>query len=655
MQCLSAVRQPLRTIGMGRTRKTARPTGKATSGAARRAKQPRRRFALRAATVLALFAGLSGAIVLSLAFIYYTIRFPDPSALRQRDKAPVVRVLAADGSLLAERGEAYDFMPFDLLPRHVINAVVATEDRRFFDHWGVDPIGIARAGFANLKAGRYAQGGSTLTQQLAKNLFLTSERSLRRKIEELMLALWLEVRLSKQDIAELYLNRVYFGGGAYGIEAASHRYFGKSARSLTVAEAAVLAGLLKAPSRYSPANSPVLARARSQVVMKRMLDAGYITKGEEAAMRRRPVRFARHANAREAGAQYAVEFVLDRLPPVVGPNTGELVVHTTIDAGLQRAAQAAVEQMLAAEGRAAGAQQAAVVVIDTQGRIRALVGGRSFAESQYDRAVKARRQPGSAFKPLVYLAALERGWTPDTMVQDAPITVAGWSPRNDSGTYQGLITLRTALAQSVNSVAVRLQQEVGTSRVIALAHRLGIKSELRPSPSIALGTSEVSVLELTGAYGVLASGGLSVAPHAIRAVRTGTGAAVYARPAAQARMLVSPVHAGEISDMLHTAVMSGTGRRALLPRHPAAGKTGTTQEFRDAWFVGYTAQLVAGVWVGNDDGKPMNKVVGGGLPARIWREVMLAAHERLPPGDLPGHANNGYRKDGAVLVRAAQR
>ena len=332
-----------------------------------------------------------------------------------------------------------------------------------------------------------------------------------------MLALWLEVRLSKQDIAELYLNRVYFGGGAYGIEAASHRYFGKSARSLTVAEAAVLAGLLKAPSRYSPANSPVLARARSQVVLKRMLDAGYITAADETAMVRRPVRFARHANEREAGAQYAVEFVLDRLPPVIGPNTGELVVHTTIDAGLQRAAQAAVEQILATEGRASGAQQAAVAVIDTEGRIRALVGGRSYAESQYDRAVKARRQPGSAFKPLVYLAALERGSTPDTMVVDAPITVAGWSPRNDSGTYQGLITLRTALAQSVNSVAVRLQQEVGTSRVIALAQRLGITSELRPSPSIALGTSEVSVLELTGAYGVLANGGLSVTPHAIRA------------------------------------------------------------------------------------------------------------------------------------------
>jgi penicillin-binding protein 1A len=610
---------------------------------------------IRAATVLTIFSGLAGTIVLSLAFIYYTIRFPDPSALRQRDRAPVVRVLAADGSLLAARGEAYDFVPFDLLPRHVINAVVATEDRRFFDHWGLDPIGIARATVANLRAGRYAQGGSTLTQQLAKNLFLTSERSLRRKVEELMLALWLEVRLTKQDIAELYLNRVYFGGGAYGIEAASHRYFGKSARSLTVAEAAVLAGLLKAPSRYSPANSPVLARARSHVVLQRMRDAGYITAAEETAMSRRPVRFAQHANEREAGTQYAVEFVLDRLPPVIGPNAGELVVETTIDARLQRAAQAAVEQALATEGRAADAQQAAVVVIDTEGRIRALVGGRSFAESQFDRAVRARRQPGSAFKPLVYLAALERGWTPDTLVQDAPVTVAGWSPRNDSGTYQGSITLRQALAQSINSVAVRLQQDVSTSRVISLAQRLGIKSELRPSPSIALGTSEVSVLELTGAYAVLASGGLNVSPHAVRSVRTGGGAVIYARPADRPRILVAPDHVGQMNDMLHAALVSGTGRRALLPRHPSAGKTGTTQEFRDAWFVGYTAHLAAGVWVGNDDGKPMHKVVGGGLPARIWREVMLAAHDRLSPDDLPGYAGGAdQRNNRAMVVRATR-
>ncbi len=646
---------------MGRTRpKIARPTGKAAAGPrARPAKRSRGRFGLRgqirAATVLTIFSGLAGTIVLSLAFIYYTIRFPDPSALRQRDRAPVVRVLAADGSLLAARGEAYDFVPFDLLPRHVINAVVATEDRRFFDHWGLDPIGIARATVANLRAGRYAQGGSTLTQQLAKNLFLTSERSLRRKVEELMLALWLEVRLTKQDIAELYLNRVYFGGGAYGIEAASHRYFGKSARSLTVAEAAVLAGLLKAPSRYSPANSPVLARARSHVVLQRMRDAGYITAAEETAMSRRPVRFAQHANEREAGTQYAVEFVLDRLPPVIGPNAGELVVETTIDARLQRAAQAAVEQALATEGRAADAQQAAVVVIDTEGRIRALVGGRSFAESQFDRAVRARRQPGSAFKPLVYLAALERGWTPDTLVQDAPVTVAGWSPRNDSGTYQGSITLRQALAQSINSVAVRLQQDVSTSRVISLAQRLGIKSELRPSPSIALGTSEVSVLELTGAYAVLASGGLNVSPHAVRSVRTGGGAVIYARPADRPRILVAPDHVGQMNDMLHAALVSGTGRRALLPRHPSAGKTGTTQEFRDAWFVGYTAHLAAGVWVGNDDGKPMHKVVGGGLPARIWREVMLAAHDRLSPDDLPGYAGGAdQRNNRAMVVRATR-
>lgn len=588
-------------------------------------------------TVAAVLVGLVGSIGLSLAFIYYTVRFPDPIALRQRDSAPIVRVLAADGSVLAERGEAYDFIPFDLLPRHAIDAVLAIEDRRFFEHHGIDPIGLLRAVFANLRAGRYSQGGSTLTQQLAKNLFLTSERSLRRKIEELMLALWLEVRLSKQDILELYLNRVYFGSGAYGIEAAAQRYFGKSARNLELGEAAVIAGLLKAPSKYSPASSPTLARSRAGVVLKRMLATGLITPVAELKAKRRPVAFASpRAGRGPTGYEYAVEYVLEHLPPLIGRTPKEIIVETTIDAALQRQAQSIVEHALAREGRGAAASQAAVLVLDTEGRIRTLVGGRSFAESQFDRATTARRQPGSAFKPLVYLAALERGWSPDSLVADAPVTVDGWSPRNDTGLYQGNVTLRYALAHSINTVAVRLQQTVGTLPVIALAHRLGLKSELRSSPTLALGTSEVSLLDLTSAYDTLASGGLEISPFAVRKVRTGTGAVLYERPVARRRLQVAPDHVGAMSDMLNAALVSGTGRGALLPRHPAAGKTGTTQEFRDAWFVGYTAHLASGVWVGNDDARPMRRVMGGGLPARIWREVMLAAHEGLDPRALPG-------------------
>ncbi len=592
---------------------------------------------LRVLILAPIVACLVGAILLSAAMIQYTIRFPDPMALRKREAAPIVRVLARDGTVLTERGQAYDFVPLDLLPKHLIDAVVATEDRRFFDHWGLDPIGLVRAAFANLRAGRYAQGGSTLTQQLAKNLFLSSERTLDRKIDEFVLALWLEVRLSKRDILELYLNRVYFGGGAYGIEAASRRYFDKSARSLTLAESAVIAGLLKAPSKYSPLSSPGTARSRARVVLKSMLAAGLISGLEETAAAAASVRFTDPSAGREpTGLEYAVEFVLERLPPLAGSGHKEIIVETTFDASLQKRSQIAIEDILAKDGTEAAAQQAAVIVVDTDGGIRALVGGRSWAQSQFNRAIKARRQPGSAFKPLVYLAAVEQGAGPDSMVLDMPVNINGWSPRNESGHHRGAMTMRQGLAHSVNTVAVRLQQDVGTSRVQAVARRLGIKSALRTDPSLALGTSEVSLIEMTGAYAVLASGGLAVEPHAIRQVRTSSGTVLYARPAQRAQMIVAPDHIGAMNSMLNTALVSGTGRRAALPRHPAAGKTGTTQDFRDAWFVGYTSHLAAGVWFGNDGGEPMSRVMGGGLPAQLWRTVMMQAHERLPPAPLPG-------------------
>ncbi len=586
---------------------------------------------------LPLLVMLVATILVSTALIHYTVRFPDPMALRKRDGAPIVRVLARDGTVLTERGQGGGFIPLDLMPRQLIDAVVATEDRRFFDHVGLDPFGLARAMFANLRAGRYAQGGSTLTQQLAKNLFLTSDRTMGRKVEELVLALWLEVRLSKQDILELYLNRVYFGGGAYGVEAASHRYFDKGARKLNLAEAAVLAGLLKAPSKYSPAASPGLARSRARSVLRKMRDAGLIDEAAEQRAAQMSVRFADPSAGREAtGLEYAIEFVLERLPPLAGTGHREIIVETTFDAALQRHAQAVVERTLATEGIEAGAAQAAVMILDTDGGIRAMVGGRSFQQSQFNRAVKAQRQPGSAFKPVVYLTAVEQGATPDTMVLDMPLNIGGWTPRNEGGQHRGSITLRQALAHSVNTVAARLQQDAGTNRVIATARRLGIKSELRAGPSLALGASEVTLIELTGAYGVLASGGLSVEPHAIRKVRTSGKDVLYARPATRPRMIVAPDHVGSMSSMLNTAMISGTGRRAALPRFPAAGKTGTTQDFRDAWFVGYTAHLVGGVWVGNDGGEPMHRVTGGSLSATIWRDVMMEAHQRLLPTPLPG-------------------
>ena len=575
-----------------------------------------------------------------LLFLHYSMTFPDPLSLRHKERAPVIRILAADGSILAERGVAHDYMPLDLLPRHITDAVVATEDRRFYEHRGLDPYGLLRAMFANVRAGRYAQGGSTLTQQLAKNLFLNSERTLSRKVEELALALWLEMRLSKADIMELYLNRVYFGAGAYGIEAAAQRYFDKSARTLTLGEAAVIAGLLKAPSKYSPVTNPGAARTRARVVLKKMLAAGLIHAEAEATASRYSVKFAVAKLTKDlSGIEYAVDFILERLPPLLGNGHAEVIVETTIDTKLQRRAQATVERVLNREGESAQASQAGVVVLDTEGGIAALVGGRSYAESQYNRAVKSRRQPGSSFKPFVYLAALESGMMPDSTVYDLPVSIGGWSPRNDNGQYRGAVTLRQGLSQSINTVAVRLQYDVGVKRVVAAAQRLGIKSELRPGPSLSLGTSEVSLLEMTGAYTAFANSGHRVDPHIIKRVRMSSGRVLYMRPPVAAQIAIAPAHVGAMNDMLNAALVTGTGRRAGLSLHPAAGKTGTTQDFRDAWFIGYTAHLAGGVWVGNDQGRTMNNVRGGSLPALIWREIMTTAHEGRSVVALPGTAS----------------
>ena len=586
--------------------------------------------------MLPVYAGVLATILVSAQLIRYTIRFPDPRALRINEPGPTLKVLARDGSVLAERGERNEFVPLDRLPRHLVDAVISIEDRRFHSHWGLDPAGLVRAAYTNLRAGRTAQGGSTLTQQLAKNLFLSTDRTMSRKVEEVVLALWLELRLTKREILELYLNRVYFGGGAYGVEAAAQRFFGKSARSVNVAEGAVIAGLLKAPSKYSPFANPGHARARARIVISSMLAARAISPVSAAAASQQSVTFADpQAGRKPNGLEYAIDYVLDEMPPMASVGKRAVIVETTIDADLQKRAQATIEATLAKDGAAAKAGQAAMVVLDTSGGVRALVGGRSFAESQFNRAVKARRQPGSAFKPLVYLAAVEGGMWPDTPVVDQPIEIGQWNPRNDDGRYRGPLTLTQALAHSVNTVAVRLQQNVGADKVAGVAQRLGIRSRLRQDASMALGTSEVGLLELAGAYGTLAAGGAAVEPFAIRRIVAADGEVLFERPEPRPRMVVAPDSVGAMNTMLNAAVVSGTGRRAAFPRHQAAGKTGTTQDFRDAWFVGYTAHLVGGVWFGNDDGAPMSHVMGGGLPALVWRDVMAAAHEGLAPRSLP--------------------
>ena len=578
-----------------------------------------------------------GALGLGGMLVYYTLAFPNPLDARQKEPAPVVRILARDGSVLTERGAASDYMPLALLPRRVTDAVVATEDRRFYSHWGVDPAGMGRAMFANLRAGRYVEGGSTLTQQLAKNMFLSPERTLSRKVEEFALAIWLEVRLSKDDILELYLNRVYFGSGAYGIEAAAQRYFGKSARELSLAEAAVIAGLLKAPSKYSPASSPEQALIRGRTVLSKMLAAGVIALADYRRAVLEKVKFTQTKRAKdETGIDYALDFVLERLPPLAGSGHSEIVVETTLDADLQKRASQIVATELNTNGNALAASQAAVVVLDLDGGIRAMVGGKSYLESQYNRAVKAQRQPGSAFKPILYLSAIEAGYTPDSLVYDTPLTIGGWTPRNDNGKYIGAVTLRHALASSINTVAARLFAERGAAAVIATARRLGITTPLRQDPSLALGTSEVGLMELTGAYGVLANGGRAVEPHCIRRVRMSSGRVLYAREAPSDTQVVAPAYVAAMNDMLRAGMTWGTGRRAAIPGHMAGGKTGTTQDFRDAWFVGYSAHFAGGVWVGNDNGRPMNKVMGGSLPATIWQQVMVAAHQGKASLPLPG-------------------
>ena len=593
----------------------------------------RLRLLVRGAVLLSILA----AILIATAMVRYTIRFPDPSALRQREQAPVVRVLARDGTVLVERGSAARPVPLAELPPHVIHAVVAIEDRRFFSHIGLDFRGFARAMLANLRAARYAQGGSTLTQQLAKNLFLTSDRTMERKLEEIILALWLELRLGKPGIMELYLNRVYFGAGVYGVEAAAQRYFGKSARTLTVPEAAIIAGLLKAPSRLSPASRPELAASRAVLVLAAMRDEGFISEaGFNEALHQQVTLAASDTTREETGLEFAVDYALERLPPLAGHGQSSITVETTLDADLQRRAQAAIARRLASAPSIADTAEAAVVVLDHEGGIRAMVGGRAWSRSQFNRAIRARRQPGSAFKPVLYLAAIEAGLTPESTVQDRPITIGSWSPRNDSGSYAGAMTLRRALAHSVNTVAVILQRDIGTERVVAMARRLGITSTLRADASLALGTSEVTLLELTGAYGALANGGVNLSPHVIRRVRTDRGMVLHARGKAPPLVAAASAHVGKVNDMLHTAMVAGTGRRALLAGHDAAGKTGTTQDNRDAWFVGFTGHLTAGVWVGNDDNSPMRGVSGSGLPALIWRDIMQAAHRGLEPTALPG-------------------
>ncbi|MBS9476725.1 transglycosylase domain-containing protein [Ancylobacter radicis] len=579
--------------------------------------------------------GLWGVIALGGLIFYEASQLPPIQNIAIPERPPTVIIQGSDGKAIATRGEMGGAnVPLRALPPYLPQAFVAIEDRRFYAHFGLDPLGLARAVVVNLTAGRLREGGSTLTQQLAKNLFLTQERTLSRKVQELILSIWLETKYSKNEILELYMNRVYFGAGAYGVEAAAQRYFGKSARQVTLSEAAMLAGLVKSPSFLAPTRNLDGAQARAEVVLGAMREAGFISAEMQQAALARPATLAKTQVPDSTG--YVADWVMEQLKSIIGPIEGDIIVQTTVDPALQAAADKALKDALGKSGKKLGVEQGAIVLMDTDGGVRALVGGRSYEESQFNRAITAKRQPGSSFKPFVYLTAMERGLTPESLREDAPIQIKGWRPENFSKEYRGPVDLKTALALSLNTVAVRLALEVGPEAVIKTAHRLGIASKLEPNASIALGTSEVSLMEMVDAYAPFANGGVGVTPHVIERVRDKTGKVLYAYAQPSRGMVMAPPHVAMMNRMMQDVLLVGTARRADLPGWPAAGKTGTSQDYRDAWFIGYTGRFIAGVWLGNDDASPTKKAGGSGLPVDIWSQVMKAAHKDVPPVTLPG-------------------
>jgi len=579
--------------------------------------------------------GIWSAIGIGGLVLYYGARMPSATSWAIPDRPPNVKILAVNGDIVANRGTTGgEALSLQEMSPYIPQAVIAIEDRRFYSHFGVDPLGLARAMLTNITTGRMVQGGSTLTQQLAKNLFLSPERTLERKVQEVLLAVWLEQKYTKDQILAMYLNRVFFGSNAYGVEAASRRYFNKSARDVNLGEAALLAGLLKAPSRLSPARDPKAAEERAQVVLGAMREEGFITDSEiKTAMSQPPTK----AKSFWSGAQYYVaDMVMDQLPGMVGDIKQDLIVDTTLDLDLEKKAEKTLAASLDESGQKLNVSQSALVSIDGTGAIRALVGGRDYADSQFDRAVKAKRQPGSAFKPFVYAAAMEIGRTPMSIRNDAPVRIGNWTPENYDEKYRGEVSLANAFANSLNTIAAQLVMEVGPQNVIKLAHRLGIESELQSNASIALGTSEVSLVELTSAYAPFMNGGFKATPHVIRRISTADGTVLYENTYDNPPRVLDPAVVSEMNQMMVGVIEHGTGKAARLKGWQAAGKSGTTQSFRDALFVGFTSNLTTGIWFGNDDGKSMKKVTGGGLPAKAWHDYMTAAHEGLSPSPIFG-------------------
>lgn len=596
---------------------------------------------IRRAIYWMLVLGLWGAMGVGAIFLYYGAQMPSATTWAIPERPPNIKIVAMDGSVIANRGATGgEALSLEDMSPYLPEAVISIEDRRFYYHFGFDPIGLARAVVTNIISGHTVQGGSTLTQQLAKNLFLSPDRTLARKVQEVLLAIWLEHKFTKDQILAMYLNRVYFGANAYGVEAAARRYYNKPARDLTLMEAATIAGLLKAPSRLSPAHDPAAAKARAEVVLGAMKESGYITADEmTSAINAAPVKAKSYLSG---PGQYVADMVMDHLPEMLGhPINEDLVVDTTIDPRLEAEAGDAISNAIDKEGSRLRVSQGALVSLDGSGAIRAIVGGKDYAESQYDRAYKAKRQPGSAFKPFVYATALEQGSRPDSIMTDGPIKIGNWTPENYEKRYNGPVTLTYGLANSLNTIAAQLVMQVGPNNVIKLAHRMGIDSELQPNASIALGTSEVTLMELTSAYAPFMNGGFKATPHVIKRISTAAGKVLYENNYDEPPRVLNPNIVSMMNSMMMHVVTDGTGKAARIPGWQIAGKTGTTQSFRDALFVGFTSNLTTGVWFGNDDGAPMKNVTGGTLPAQTWSKFMVSALKGSSPSPIFGTTGNG--------------
>lgn len=574
-------------------------------------------------------AYLGGMAVIG-AFAYVSADLPDPSRLWEQTRPPSIQIVDRQGRDLAVRGaHALDPLPISDLPVHLRQAVLATEDRRFHSHAGIDPYGLARATLANLRAGHVVEGGSTLTQQLTKNVFLTPEQTLTRKAQEMIIAVWLERRFTKSELLRLYLSRVYFGSGAWGIEAATDRYFGRPPDQISLSEAALLAGLLKAPSALNPSYSPDRAATRMRTVLYAMDGQGLMDEGVLETALSTPV--AVFGPRSSGGPDYFIDWIWPEIETQVGVPNRDMVIQVTLDRDLQRAAERSVSERLDEQS---GASQAALVMLDGQGDVLAMVGGADYRQSQFNRAVQSRRQPGSAFKPIVYLAGLRTGLTPWSESLDAPVDVNGWKPRNFKDDFLGPITLQDAMAKSINTVSVRVLQHAGAQAVSDTAASLGLEG-LQPYASLALGAQGARVMDMAEAYQPFSTGGYATPGVGLMSISTGDGTPLYDRPFPDAERRLGALEIRQMNRMLVHVVEAGTGGRAQVPGRMVAGKTGTTNDNRDAWFVGYAPDLTLAVWVGNDANMPMHRITGGTIPADIFSDVMSVALQDRPAVALP--------------------